>query len=504
MPGTYRDPAFHRLLRNLIVVPPLLMAGIAAVLLWQISRLVADADRVNQSDVVVGRAYELKNLTIDMETGLRGFLVTGVDRFLQPYDEAIGGTPTHPPIAVEATTLRDLVAADADQAASVADLDRRRAAWVGYAAEQIRRRRTGGDYVGGVADGKRRMDEMRAVFDHVIARETALRRSRSAAVRTATRATLVSIAAVLLAGGGLLAGLARRMFLDVTARFGLAIGTARKLNADLERRVAERTRELADQTARLAEANGELEAFGYSVSHDLRAPMRHISGFAELLRASAGRQLSPDDAENLDTIATTAKLAGRMVDDLLNFSRVGRAAIELVPVDLNPVLADCRRAVEPDARGRPITWNVGPLPTVLADPAMTRMVVRNLLANAVKYTAGRDPAVIDVAAAPAADDGAVAFLVRDNGVGFDMAYAHKLFGVFQRLHRAEDFEGTGIGLANVRRIVTRMGGKAWADGEVGKGATFHVQLPPAGRPTAAAIGGDATPTADGGPTSVPA
>lgn len=242
----------------------------------------------------------------------------------------------------------------------------------------------------------------------------------------------------------------------------------RQLNTDLERRVNVRTGELQA-------SNRELEAFSYSVSHDLRAPLRHIDGFADLLRRHAVSALDEKGRRYLDTISASAKSMGVLIDDLLSFSRMGRAEMQHGTVDLAAIVAEVRKNLGPETEGREIVWEVGALPAVQGDSAMLRAAITNLLSNAVKYTRGRAPARIRVDARE--DDGEMVMSVADNGAGFDMAYQHKLFGVFQRLHSAEDFEGTGIGLANVRRIVERHGGRAWAEGKPGEGATFHLALP---------------------------
>jgi light-regulated signal transduction histidine kinase (bacteriophytochrome) len=242
----------------------------------------------------------------------------------------------------------------------------------------------------------------------------------------------------------------------------------RRLNADLEGRVRERT-------AKLEEANRELEAFSYSVSHDLRAPLRHIGGFVQMLEKSSGSKLDAAGRRQLTVIKEAAAQAGKMVDELLAFSRMGRADLRRAPVDLNRLVAEVRKEVEAEAQGRAVEWRVGELPGVPGDAAMLRLVWRNLLANAVKFTRRADRPRVEIDAT--ADDREVVFRVRDNGVGFDQQYADKLFGVFQRLHTGDEFEGTGIGLANVRRIVTRHGGRAWAEGKEGEGASFYVALP---------------------------
>lgn len=253
---------------------------------------------------------------------------------------------------------------------------------------------------------------------------------------------------------------------DITAR-KQAEEEVRALNVALESRVSERTRQLE-------EANLELEAFSYSVSHDLRAPLRHIHGYVEMLSRATEGQLSEKAQRYLSTIAGASKEMGVLIDDLLSFSRMGRADLHESRVDLAALVEECRPAL--DTEGRAIDWHIGPLPAVCGDRAMLRQVVANLLDNAVKYTRPRDRAVISVAEAPSDGNGWVAITVRDNGVGFDPAYADKLFGVFQRLHRADEFEGTGIGLANIRRIITRHGGRVWAEGEPGRGASFYFTL----------------------------
>lgn len=250
--------------------------------------------------------------------------------------------------------------------------------------------------------------------------------------------------------------------------------------------VLRRAEELAEVATELGRVNKELEAFSYSVSHDLRAPMRHIAGFVDLVLTQEGDRLSERSQRYLDNVKQASAFAGQLVDALLDFSRMGRAALKPRPVDTNVLVEGLVRELSRQEPGRAIEWQVAPqLPVLHADPLLLQVTVRNLLANAVKYSRSRNPARIAVRAVRG-EEGA-GLEVEDNGVGFQSQYVNKLFGVFQRLHHAEEFEGTGIGLASVKRIVERHGGRVWADGEAGRGARFGFVIPDSAPPEGGAL-----------------
>ncbi|KAF1014828.1 MAG: Phytochrome-like protein cph1 [Stenotrophomonas maltophilia] len=258
------------------------------------------------------------------------------------------------------------------------------------------------------------------------------------------------------------------------------------LQRAVQLRVEELNRQLEGKVAQVSEVNRELEAFSYSVSHDLRAPLRHVAGFSDKLSRHLGDSTDDKSRHYLDVISNSARRMATLIDDLLVYSRLGRAAMRLQAVDMQSLVADTRALLDAnvssdnEASGshHRVDWHIAPLPVVAGDENMMRQVWLNLLGNAVKYSGNREPAQVRVAHEQQ-PDGSHLFTVSDNGAGFDMAYAGKLFGVFQRLHKASDYPGTGIGLASVRRVITRHGGRVWADAQPDAGATFHFLLPPA-------------------------
>jgi len=248
-----------------------------------------------------------------------------------------------------------------------------------------------------------------------------------------------------------------------------------KLNKELEQRVMQRTAKLQAANQLLQSANQELEAFSYSVSHDLRAPLRHISGYVDLLGKNLLGSLSDKGKHYLDSIADSAHQMGTLIDDLLQFSRTGRQEMKKDDLDMNLILNEALLQIKHDNPARNIEWVIAKLPNVFGDPSLLRIVWINLLSNAVKFTRTRKNPRIEISSHFENDE--IVFFIKDNGVGFDMQYSKKLFGVFQRLHSLEEFEGTGIGLANVYRIILKHQGRTWANAELDKGAVFYFTLP---------------------------
>jgi signal transduction histidine kinase len=257
---------------------------------------------------------------------------------------------------------------------------------------------------------------------------------------------------------------------------GVSVFSNITLRKKAEQEIHQLQEQLQSRLSQLTALNQELEAFTYSVSHDLRAPLRHIGGFSELLQRSSSTVLDEKGLRYLRLISESAKRMGDLIDDLLAFSKMGRTQMRTTHFSLQKLTEEVIAEFRQDTNGRNIIWRIDPLPVVTADPAMLKLVLVNLISNAVKYTGTRTDAQIQIGHC-SNNNHEFEFFVRDNGVGFEMEYIDKLFGVFQRLHTSEEFEGTGIGLANVRRIIGRHGGRTWAEGSVGVGATFYFSLP---------------------------
>jgi signal transduction histidine kinase len=454
---------------------------------------------------VLGELGLLQSSLTDVETGVRGYALTGQESFLEPYSRAL------PTVGKVLQSLRTLTLDNASQQRRLDALE----PMVKTTVEFLRSVAASGQSAGVLessrqmttVEGKRLMDQVRGVIADMVAEEQRLLK-----IREARESFQLRVTTPLLLGCGTLAlalvGVAvyflnrqiglrrqaqealqqahdqlnqravgldaanRQLSEQMVAQERATAAQLRKLNAELEQRVRERT-------AQLEAANKELEAFSYSVSHDLRAPLRAIDGFSRIVLEEYAPELNEDVKRYLQDVRANTVQMGRLVDDLLSFSRLSRQSVKKQPVASLEVVRRCLEDLRPAQEGRHIEFRLGALPSCEADPALLKQVWTNLLSNALKYTAKRDPAVIEVGCHDLGDgSGRQAYFIKDNGVGFDMRYAHKLFGVFQRLHRSEDYEGTGVGLAIVERIINRHGGTAWAEGKPDQGATFSFTLEP--------------------------
>ncbi|MFP2932109.1 sensor histidine kinase [Pyxidicoccus sp. 3LG] len=465
------DPRrFRRLLLRSVALPAVLVGALAVLLFWEVRQLLLTDEAADRSDAVLAEAIQVRQFLVDRETGLRGFLLTGDPNFLAPYHAA--GTALPPTLQ----QLESLVSDEPDQLARLASLRVRWQDWENLATEELRRYRTGGDWLGPVraGEGKRRMDALRTLLDEFVVAERERTEQRGTVAERQALLVLWGGAAWLLVLGSLLAWFARRQLVLLAGDYESLLEQAqaqatalRASEARLETRVAQRTQELMA-------ANRELESFSYSVSHDLRAPLRAVDGFSQALQEDDGERISPEGHAHLRRLRAAATRMGQLIDDLLRLSRLSRAELSREPVDLSALareVADTLRRTEP---ARETTFDIAPGLTTWGDARLLRVVLENLLGNAWKFTSQRSGAHIEFFAE--SQGGRPRYCVRDNGVGFDMAYAGKLFTPFQRMHRPADFPGTGIGLATVQRIIQRHGGDISAEAVPDGGATFRFTL----------------------------
>lgn len=454
---------FRRVLVRAVAAPALLLAALTLVLTAEVASLLKADRAARRSDAILADAVRVRQLLIDRETGVRGLLLTGERAFLQPY-EAAG---QHLPALVD--SLAADVADTPSQRARVEELRWRWRDWEALAARELRLQETGGDWLSIVraGEGKWRMDAMRALLDAFTQEEHARAEARSAEATRQAGWVLGSGLAWMLVVGGLLAWYSRRQLVQLAGGYEGALAEVRASEARLEARVAERTRELTW-------ANKELESFSYSVSHDLRAPLRAVDGFSQALLEDEAERLSEEGRELLHRLRAAATRMGQLIDDLLLLSRVSRTELRRAPVDVSALAREVVDELRRREPGRDVTVTIAPGLQAEGDARLLRVLLENLLGNAWKFTSKRPGATIELFAEERG--GKTHYAVRDNGVGFDMAYASKLFSPFQRMHKATDFPGTGIGLATVQRIVQRHGGLIEADAAPGAGATFRFTL----------------------------
>ncbi|HUP94929.1 MAG TPA: ATP-binding protein [Burkholderiales bacterium] len=321
-------------------------------------------------------------------------------------------------------------------------------------------------------EGARKMQAISAVTARIDERSEKLLLQRENTLARTRQLSFGSLLFTLAVAAGIFLALFRGISREMKARTD-----AEQALREVNREVLALNSALENRAAEVEGANKELEAFSYSVSHDLRVPLRHIDGYIEML-IDESRDALPEKARGqLDVIADSSRRMSALIDDLLAFSRIGRADLSMVRVDVAALVREVIADLEMATRGRRIEWRIGALGSVVGDISLLRQAFANLIDNAIKYTQPREVARIEIGAS-GHEDGRRIFFIQDNGVGFNMEQAGKLFGIFQRLHRAQEFEGTGVGLANVHRIVTRHDGRVWAEAQPDRGATFYVSLKP--------------------------
>lgn len=410
------------------------------------------------------------SLLKDAETGQRGFLLTQNPKYLEPYLEGRRNCQAE----------YDSVGSAFQGNTSVETILHQLSPMVAEKLEEMEktiRSTQHGTLEQGLAEmrmgrGKQIMDAIRELHEQLGTLITALARNADAKAEERFRRTLWEMVTLTtLSFGGI------AFFVFRASRFERALLERSVLleSEVLQRTAAEgETRRLNQE---LVASNQELEAFAYSVAHDLRAPLRHMDGFARLLRKGLQIGASPRTLHHLDVIQNSSHRMGELIDDLLTYSRLGRMELHKVPVPLGTLLDQVRTDLAEEATDRTVEWHITPLPTVVGDPTLLRLALQNLLSNALKFTRHRNPATIEVGCR--ANEG-ITLYVKDNGAGFDMRFMDKLFKPFQRLHQQEDYEGTGIGLANVERVAVRHGGRAWAEGAPDQGATIFLFIPSEG------------------------
>jgi signal transduction histidine kinase len=436
------------------------MAGVGLLSYWGEVRNEEDRQWVTHTMAVVEKLQAIRIDITRAEAGQRGYLLTGEESYLETYQagldelhgdmEELRQLTSDNPVRQEAILRLDPLIAAREAELSGGIIGRQKSGL--SAGVEVAYRDTGGKWMQQIGE---QIGEMREKEGQLLSR------------RLETAASSTRKMKVVIIGGNALTIL-------ILLVKGFVIHWEIRARKLAEQHLKEVNRDLTRRTMELSETNVELESFSYSVAHDLRAPLRQIAGFSRVLVQDHGPRLDAEAQRCLEKVDDGARKMGRLVDDLLSLSKIGRQELEVRLTPLDALLRQVVEELEPQCSGREVEWRIGELPSAECDPGLMKQVFVNLLSNAVKYTGKRERAVIQVGQAWQ-DDRRVIF-VRDNGVGFEMQYVGKLFGVFQRLHKARDFEGTGVGLAIVQRIIRKHGGRIWAEAKVDEGATFFFTL----------------------------
>jgi signal transduction histidine kinase len=439
----------------------IILACIGMLSFWSEVRSEEDRALVRHTYLVVGKLQDVRIDITQAETGQRGFMLTGQDAYLQLYGAGVSQ------VRQDLSELGELIADNAIERLAVQRLDLLIAARLGELGAGIEVRESSGllagvEVVTHANDGEKWMGQIAVQVGEMRHTEDQLLSGRLDAAAASTR----KIKLVIVYGNALaiLILLVKGFVIHRQAgKRNLAEQNLKQANERLERRTSE-----------LSETNMELESFAYSVAHDLRAPLRQIAGYSNVLVQDYGPRLDAEGLRLLGKIEECAHRMGRLVDDLLNLSKIGRQDLSIQDTPLGSLLREVVEDLAPECAGREVEWRIGELSSAKCDPGLMKQVFANLLSNAVKYTGKREHAVIQVG--QARQNNECVIFVRDNGVGFEMQYAGKLFGVFQRLHKVRDFAGTGVGLAIVQRIIRKHRGRIWAEAKIDQGATFFFTI----------------------------
>ncbi len=454
-------PAMTSSIKAIAAFALIIVAYIGSFAFWSEERGEENRGWVTHTYVVVEKLQAVQIDISQAEAGQWGYLLTGRDKYLEPYQAGLNQlrqdmedvqylTRDNPRQQESVGRLQGMIAARLTELSDGIEVRNKSGLLAGV--EAVAFGNTGGKWMAKIGA---LVDEMRRAEGQLLVK----RLDNAAASTRRTKRVIVcgDVLAILIL---LIAGV---VIQGETEKRGLAEGELKHVNERLER-----------QSAELWETNVELESFAYSVAHDLRAPLRHIAGYSNMLSEDYGPQFDGEGRRWLEKLVEGSQRMGRLVDDLLSLSRTGRQELSLQVTPLDALLRQVVEELGVEGSGREIEWRIGELSSAECDPGLMKQVFVNLLSNAVKYTGKREHAVIEVGQTMQNDERVV--FVRDNGVGFEMQYAGKLFGVFQRLHKAGDFEGTGVGLAIVQRIVRKHGGRIWAEAELNQGATFFFTL----------------------------
>jgi signal transduction histidine kinase len=445
----------------------LILVLIGALSFWSEVRNETDREWVTHTLLVVEKLQAVRIDITQAETGERGYMLTGQERYLELYRRGVSR------VREDMTELSDLIADNPTQQKAILHLNPLVISRLAELAEGIEVRKqsvlAGVEAVARANNGEKWMGQIAAQIAEMRHTEGQLLGTRMEAAAASAKKMKI-----LIVGGN---GLA--VLILLIKGFIIHRETGRRNRA--ESSLLQANDRLEGRTAELLEANIEMETFAYSVAHDLRAPLRHIAGYSGILVEDCASSFDEEGRRYLEKIGDGAQKMGHLVDDLLTLSRIGKQELSLQSTALDPMVRKVIEELTPDCAGREVEWQIGDLSNAQCDPGLLKQVFVNVLSNAVKYTRQREHAVIQVGELTQNDQHVM--FVRDNGVGFEMDHAGKLFGVFQRLHKAGDFEGTGVGLAIVERIIRKHGWRIWAEAEFDRGATFFWTLGAPGDPT---------------------